>query len=367
MILMINSWRINSASMNYLFKIFSFCNILITVVFYSCKKEDSIILSEAPIVITSVVRNIYRTQAECGAHMISVGSSPVTGFGICWNTTGSPTIEDNYTSDGIVTVQYGTILRYLTSNKTYYVRAYATNGTGTSYGAERKFTTKPSGSGIIFNSDLTYGTVSDIEGNVYKTIKIGTQTWMAENLRTTRYNDDTEIDLVEDSSDWMNTETPAYCWYENNEQLFGNLYGPYYNWLTVYTSRLCPAGWHVPSDVEWKTLEMNLGMTQVQADAEGIRGTSEGAALKEAGTNNWLPGGIAGTNESGLTGLPGGIRSAYSGIFDVEGLVCSWWTSTGYYPYGGVAYSRSLFYDSSGINRYLQSLNLGLNVRCIKN
>jgi uncharacterized protein (TIGR02145 family) len=352
--------------MNISFKILSYFFIIVTALFLSCKKEDIVIPAETPIVLTSVVNNVQRTQAVCGAQMILIGSSPVTGFGICWNTTGSPTLNDSFTSDGVVTGAYSTKLRGLTPGTKYYVRAYATNASGTGYGEEKGFTTKPYGTGIVFNSDLTYGTVSDIEGNDYKTIIIGTQTWMAENLRTTRYNDNTEIDLILDGKEWMNSETPGYSWYENNEKLFRNTYGAYYNWLAVYSSRLCPAGWHVPSDGEWKTLEMYLGMTQEQADAEGTRGNLEGAALKEAGKNNWFSGGQTGTNESGLTGLPGGNRSGYQGFFDEEGVASYWWTSTGYYPYGGLAYNRSLYYGSSGINRTLRHIKEGFNVRCIK-
>ncbi len=353
--------------MIHIFKISGFFFIFFAVVFDSCKKADEVIQpDDLPVVITSAVSNVQRTQAQCGGRLISVGSSRVTDFGICWNTAGSPSLDDNFTSDGWILQQYSTDLRSLTPNTEYYVRAYATNSTGTGYGNERKFTTRPIGTGSVFNAGLTYGTVTDIEGNVYKTIEIGSQTWMAENLRTTRFTDNTEIDLVTDDSIWGSTAYPGYCWYENNEELFGNIYGAYYNWMAVYTSRLCPAGWHVPSDAEWKTLEMNLGMTQEQADAENQRGTTEGAQLKESGTNNWFPGGIAGTNQSGFTALPGGSRSIFYGIFYNEGQNGLFWTSTGYYPIGGVAYCRSLSYASSAIFRYLQNLKFGLNVRCIR-
>ncbi len=352
--------------MNHSLKISGYCFILSAVVFFSCSKEDEVNLSDPPIVITSDINMIQRTKAQCGGRMISVGSSPVTAFGVCWNTTGNPTVNDNLTSDGKVPELYWTYLHPLIPNTLYYVRAYATNGSGTGYGTERKFTTIPASTGIIFNDDLTYGTISDIEGNVYKTIIIGTQTWMAENLRTTKYTDNTEIDLITDDGKWGNLETPGYCWYENNEHLYADIYGAYYNWLVVYTSRLCPTGWHVPSDDEWKTLEMNLGMSKEQADAEDSRGISEGAGIKEAGTNNWIPGGSVGTNESGLTGLPGGLRTSFVGAFEDEGLTCNWWTSTGYYPIGGIAYYRSLSYSSSRIGRNLKNIKGGLNVRCIK-
>jgi uncharacterized protein (TIGR02145 family) len=341
--------------------------ILFFVIFLSCKKKDEANLPELPIVLTSAVNNIQRTQVQCGGRMISVGSSRVTEFGVCWNTAGSPELKDNFTTDGNVLAQYETNLRALTPNTTYYVRAYATNSTGTAYGSERIFTTRPAGTGAVFNAGLTYGTVTDIEGNIYKTIEIGSQTWMAENLRTTRYTDNTEIELITDDTKWSSTPSPGYCWYENNKNIFESIYGAYYNWLTVYTARLCPAGWHVPSDSEWKTLEMSLGMTQEQADAENQRGTTEGAQLKEAGITNWLPGGGVGTNQSGFTGLPGGFRSVYTGLFSDEGLAANWWSSTGYYPVGNIAYCRVLNSSSPGIQRYPQNINFGMNVRCVRN
>jgi uncharacterized protein (TIGR02145 family) len=353
--------------MIHLFKISGYFLILFAVIFDSCKKADEVIQpDELPVITTSAVSNVQRTQAQCGGHLIAVGSSRVTEIGICWNEAGSPDLNDYITSDGLVLQPFSTNLHALNPNTTYYVRAYATNSTGTAYGSERMFTTKPVGTEPLFNANLSYGTVTDIEGNIYKTIEIGSQTWMAENLRTTRYTDNTEIDLITNDTLWGSTPSPGYCWYENNEKIFGNIYGAYYNWMAVLTSRLCPAGWHVPSDKEWKTLEMYLGMTQEQADAENNRGTTEGAQLKETGTNNWFPGGSAGTNQSGFTALPGGSRSIFYGLYYNEGQNGLFWTSTGYYPMGGVAYCRSLSYGSSGIFRYLQSLNFGLNVRCIR-
>jgi uncharacterized protein (TIGR02145 family) len=352
--------------MIHAYKIPAFVFLFFAVSLNSCKKANEVIVPDLPIVVTSAVNNIQRTQAECGGQLISVGSSRVTGVGICWNTAGSPTLNDNFTSDGWILGQYSTSLHSLNPNTTYYVRAYATNSDGTGYGSARKFTTRPAGTGSVFNADLTYGTVTDIEGTIYKTIEIGSQTWMAENLRTTRYTDNTEIDLITSDTLWGSTPSPGYCWYENNEKLFGNIYGAYYNWMAVITSRLCPVGWHVPSDEEWKTLEIYLGMTQEQADAENQRGTTEGAQLKESGWNNWSEGGIAGTNQSGFTALPGGSRSTFYGVFYDEGRNGLFWTSTGYYPIGSVAYCRSLYFGSSGISRYLQNINFGLNVRCIR-
>jgi hypothetical protein len=108
--------------------------------------------------------------------------------------------------------------------------------------------------GIIFNPDLTYGSVNDIEGNIYKTIQIGTQTWMAENLKTTKYNDGKIIPLGTDIATWVDLTSPAYCWYLHDESTYKNTYGALYNWYATNTEKLCPIGWHIPADLDWTTL-----------------------------------------------------------------------------------------------------------------
>jgi uncharacterized protein (TIGR02145 family) len=138
----------------------------------------------------------------------------------------------------------------------------------------------------VFNPDLIYGSVTDIDSNVYRTIQIGAQTWMAENLKTTRYDDGNAIPNIIDNSLWVTLKTGAYRWYNNNKFAYKNLYGALYNWYTVRTGKLCPVGWHVPSDDEWKQLEMALGMTQEEADSWGEfpgidgRGTDQATQMK---------------------------------------------------------------------------------------
>jgi uncharacterized protein (TIGR02145 family) len=294
-------------------------------------------------------------------------------YGFCWSTHSLPTIDDNIGnvvagdvsgSDGLFFRAY---IDGLTPSTTYYVRAYAINQDGTGYGEEKTFTTLQASSSITFNSDLSYGTVADIDGNIYKTIEIGTQTWMAENLRTTQYSDATAIPLVTDYDEWEHLATPGYCWYENNEELYKNLYGAYYNWYTVNTGKLCPSGWHVPSDEEWKTLEIYLGMSPEHADYGGNRGTSEGLKIKETGTGNWdLDENINGTNESGFTGLPGGLRWAYELNFAGEGFGSFWWTSSIVESYPSHARVRFLYNHKSTIYRETYDKEWGFNVRCIK-
>ena len=125
------------------------------------------------------------------------------------------------------------------------------------------------------NDNNNSSTVTDIDGNVYNTVKIGTQTWMVENLKTTRFNDGTAIPNVTDASAWNALTTPGYCWYDNNEANKAT-YGALYNWYAVNTGKLAPASWHVATDADWKKLEMALGMTQAQEDATGNRGTDQG-------------------------------------------------------------------------------------------
>jgi|WetSurSiteA1Bulk_404760.scaffolds.fasta_scaffold13194_2 uncharacterized protein (TIGR02145 family) len=149
---------------------------------------------------------------------------------------------------------------------------------------------------IIFNPNLSYGTLTDIEGNEYKTIVIGSQTWMAENLRTNRYKDNTPIPLVEDNMAWKNLTTPGYCWYYNDEETYKDIYGALYNWYTVKTGKLCPIGWHVSTDAEWTLLTDYLGGIGVA-----------GPKMQETGTTHWLFADGA-TNSSGFTGLPGSYR-----------------------------------------------------------
>ena len=154
---------------------------------------------------------------------------------------------------------YTNIMTVLNPSTTYYVRAYATNIIGTAYGNQEVFTTSSQFDPIAFNPGLTYGEVTDIEGNIYKTIQIGTQEWMAENLKTTKYNDNTEIPLITENSNWGSTTTPGYCWVNNDRTTYKNIYGALYNWYTVNTGKLCPTGWHVSTDAEWTTLVNYLG------------------------------------------------------------------------------------------------------------
>jgi uncharacterized protein (TIGR02145 family) len=214
------------------------------------------------------------------------------------------------------------------------------------------------------NNDPKPDTVTDIDGNTYTTIKIGDQLWMAENLNTTTYKNGIAIPLVTDHTVWANLSTPGYCWYENDSSAYGSVYGALYNWYALATGTLCPSGWHVPSDQEWKALEMHLGMTQLQIDETDWRGTDEGGKMKEEGTSHWIAPNLGATNSSGFTALPGGGRGADDGLFAFRGYFGFWWTSS---PYGvGKAWYRSLDHNGSYTGRSCVENGYGFSVRCVR-
>jgi len=200
-------------------------------------------------------------------------------------------------------------------------------------------------------------TLKDIDGNKYKTIQIGTQIWMAENLKTTRYKDGTPITEVKKYGAWKSLSTPAYCWY-NNDSTNKDPYGALYNWYAVNTNKLCPEGWHVPSDEEWKTLQVYLG-----------NDGNTGLALKEAGNSHWRIPNTDATNSSGFTALPGGYRD-YQGPFNLLRADGFWWTSSesNWYSGGGppsMAFYRNLRYNDKDLFRSASPKTFGFCVRCI--
>jgi uncharacterized protein (TIGR02145 family) len=213
------------------------------------------------------------------------------------------------------------------------------------------------------------GTVTDSDGNVYNTVVIGTQTWMVENLKTTRYNDNTVIAYPGmDDWAWQNDTSGAYAWYNNfeiNEASYKATYGALYNWYAVNTGKLCPIGWHVPTDAEWKTLEMYLGMSQATADLKGDRGTNEGSKLA-GNASLWANMGLVintAFGTSGFTALPGGFRWEFGGFGEVR-TNGFWWSSTEY----GATYAWSRVLDAGLIfaRRDWFSKSSGFSVRCLK-
>jgi uncharacterized protein (TIGR02145 family) len=206
-------------------------------------------------------------------------------------------------------------------------------------------------------------TVTDYDGNVYQTVLIGDQCWMMENLKVTHYRNGDPIPHVTDGATWSELSTGAYCNYDNDPANVAT-YGRLYNWYAVDDSRnIAPEGWHVPSDDEWKQLEMYLGMSQAEADDVGWRGTDEGGKLKEAGTTHWYPPNEGATNESGFTALPGGYRSLKGNFFDM-GYGAYFWSSTEDSSF--YAWRRYLYYNYSQVSRYNYGKQFGFSVRCVR-
>jgi len=218
------------------------------------------------------------------------------------------------------------------------------------------------------SKESTTWSVTDIDGNTYKAVKIGDQIWMAENLKVTHYRNGDEIPRITDKYEWSKIKNGAYCNY-NNIDSYSNIYGRLYNWFAVNDSRgIAPEGWHIPTDQEWMELERYLGMSYTDASSKGWgRGSSVGDKLKEKGSDHWNYGG---NNETGFTALPGGDRtmdnsySSPSSFNDIHDL-SAFWTSTEYGLY--MAWYRGLGDIRSDVFRYTGMKQYGFSVRCIKN
>jgi uncharacterized protein (TIGR02145 family) len=200
-------------------------------------------------------------------------------------------------------------------------------------------------------------TVSDVDGNSYPTVIIGTQVWMAENLKTTKYNDGSIIPLVTDGAAWTALSTPGYCFYNNDAPTYKAIYGTLYNCYALDAvsnggKNVCPTGWHVPSDAEWTILTDYLGGESVA-----------GAKIKEAGTSHWYSPNTGATNESGFTALPGGFRNI-NGIFNLLGYYGNWWTSTQFNTVNN--WVRTITWNSLSVSKPYNDKRDGFSVRCLK-
>jgi len=221
---------------------------------------------------------------------------------------------------------------------------------------------------VVFPTTENPQTVTDIDGNVYHTIKIGTQTWMVENLKTTHYKDGNTIPNVTDSASWKALTTGSYCYY-NNDAANDIKYGKLYNWYAVNTAKLAPAGWHVPTDTDWGMLQNYLiangynydGTTTDNKIAKSLAATTEWATDSSTGGN--VGNDLTKNNASGFSALPGGSRYSQSTFFGL-GFYGFWWSAsewdTSGAPGKGV-YSLSNFLV--GGNYYKQ---YGFSVRCVR-
>jgi uncharacterized protein (TIGR02145 family) len=291
-----------------------------------------------PTVTTTAVTDVTQTTATSGGNVTSDGGGTVTDRGVCYSTNQNPTTTGAHTTDGTGTGLFISSLTGLSVNTLFYVRAFATNVLGTAYGDNISFT--------------TLGPVTDIDGNVYYIALVGTQVWMAENLKVTNYRNGEPITNVTDGSQWSNLSSGAYCWYNNNISN-KNDYGALYNNYTVVDSRnLCPTGWHIPSDAEWTILANYLGGNDIA-----------GGKMKETGYFHWQTPNTDATNESGLRCLPGGTRGNGGGFTSI-GFNGLYWSSTEDEAY--YSWYRNLYHGNGNMGRYVERKEFGFSVRCIK-
>ena len=295
-----------------------------------------------PTVTTSPVIIDSETSVTCGGEVLSDGGDPITARGVCWSTNSSPTISDDHTTDGTGTGSFVSSITGLQPGLTYYVRAYATNSsTGTGYGNEVSFITACPVS------------VSDVDGNTYNVVKIGNQCWMKENLTTTKYKSGSSITNVTSNSTWTGLSSGAYCDYDNSTANSA-VYGKLYNWYAVNDSRkICPTGWHVPTDANWSELINYLG-------GEAIAG----GKLKETGLIHWYGPNTGANNSSEFTALPGGFRLDITGAFSNLTSDGMWWSASQYNT--ADANSIGLMFYSESVNSENQNKKYGLSVRCVK-
>ncbi|MFH0735864.1 MAG: fibrobacter succinogenes major paralogous domain-containing protein [bacterium] len=312
----------------------------------SCKEDDGTKPTPAiPTVTTNSVSSITQTTAVSGGNVTSDGGAEITDRGLCWSLNTNPTIIDNKTTNGLGTGSFSSTLTGLTAATIYYVRAYATNSAGTGYGSSVSFLTLAS----------LENTVTDIDGNVYNTINIGTQVWMAVNLRTTKYNDGQPIPNVISGSSWGTIKTPAYCW-GNFNTAHRNLFGIWYNWYAVNTNKLAPEGCHIPTAAEWKTLQAYLGGEAVA-----------GGKMKVTGTNFWGSPNTGATNSSGFSVYPVGYRN-YDGYESNDPYWhASFWAVDEFNAEKAIGTRLVNDRQDFLVFDFGVSKNYGYSVRCIKN
>jgi uncharacterized protein (TIGR02145 family) len=213
--------------------------------------------------------------------------------------------------------------------------------------------------------------VFDIDGNKYGAVLIGEQVWMTENLKTTKYNDGAAIPLITDNTAWQTDTIGAYCWYDNDQLTYADMYGALYNWYVIETGNLCPTGWHVPTKDEWKIMENYLIASGYNYDGET---TGNKMAKSLASATGWIYTDIIGAvgntdypekrNATGFTALPGGKRNDYNGAFSFIGYYGYWWSTTA--ESSSFIWYRHICYYCPGVWGGSNYKNTGSSVRCIR-
>lgn len=317
---------------------------LLSAIVTSCEKETTPL--KLPAINSSKIFSLSSNAITIKSTFDITIKDSIENMGICWGSHPNPSIYSNFTSSSLKDSTMYSRIEGLEPNTKYYARVYTSNKDKEVYGPEIEFTTN--------------NTVLDIEGNLYNTVTIGYQTWMVENLKTTKYNDGSPIPLVTSNTNWAEFDSPGYNWYDYNTEN-KNLYGALYNWPVVNSGELCPEGWHIPSDTEWTTLAGYLG------------GEYKAGGFLKSASNHWLSPNYGATNYAGFCGLPAGASSASFGSFTGKGSFTVWWSSTIDYSLDsnqGWIMTRTLWFVNPNLKRdgFLTgggTLNF-LSIRCIK-
>ena len=319
---------------------------------YGALQSFKTTVGDLPAVTTATASNVTDTSATCGGDVTAAGSTSVIARGVCWSSSPSPTLSNSHTANGYGLGSFTSNMTGLFPNTTYYVRAYATSSSGTSYGNQKSFTTTaPCG-----------GTINDVDGNTYNIVQIGNQCWMAQNLRTTHYADGTAISAGGD-----NTSTTTGYYYFTSRL---------YNWKAVMRNSnssnanpsgvqgICPTGWHVPSDAEWTHLENYVGSQSQYL----CNGNSSYIAKALAATSGWynsieicdVGNNQSSNNATGFSAIPAG--ACYGLSFSDGGMSANFWSST---SSSSEAYDRSIDADFPNVYRSTVTKEVGLSVRCL--
>ena len=298
----------------------------------SCDKDDDLNLPELGL---TEIKYISHNSATIIGNLISEDGIHISERGVCWSTSPEPTIEDNKAlmEESIRTPVFTSILKDLDAETTYYVRSFATTDDGTEYGSEVTVTTT--------------SPLADIDGNSYKTVVIGNQTWMAANLKTTKFNDGNAIPFITDNMEWRNARDPGMAWWENSANNADR--GGYYNWYTTNTGKLCPTGWRVPTENDVNILLDFLG----DEPGEKLKSTPTGTFGK--------------ANETGFTAYMRGYRGAGNGAFGRAGEWAWYWVDDGSQPEESLGMVMELKSTSRNVELDgIISMETGATVRCIK-
>jgi uncharacterized protein (TIGR02145 family) len=308
-----------------------------------------------PSITTNTPTSIGIDSVIVGGNIMNDGGSSIVLRGVCYSTTPNPNMGNMRTEDGSGVGSFSTILRNLNPSTTYYVRSYAKNSNGVVvYGDEVSFGTYTS------NGFSSCGGVTDVDGNSYQTVQIGTQCWMQSNLKVSRYRNGDSIPTGLSDSAWVITTTGAYSIYDNNTVNDG-LYGKLYNHYAVMDIRgLCPTGWHVPTDSEW-----NVMVRFLDPNADTVNANEDQSPLVGGMLMSTSCGGA--TNSTGFTAELGGFRGSLNdgGVYRGVGSICRLWSSSIDGPF---AWSRIL--DCRPPIRILRHTNyprtFDYSVRCLR-